>query len=791
MSLRGNQLRTAAVCGSLLSLLLVNSLSVHFAVAQSTPSSSMSHDRSGKATAHASTSKTVPAAAKNADKGDTATSEAASQAQTLLKGRCFSCHGADSQQARLRLDTRDALLKGGVSGAAIVAGKGKDSLLLKRILGQGGTRMPLGFAPLNAQETAVIRAWIDSGAAWPGGNAKHWAYLPPKPVTPPAAHLKAYQHWPRNPIDNFVLARLVKENLTPAPPAPKETLLRRVTLDLTGLPPTVEETQAFLADAGKDAYEKVVDRLLASPRYGERQARPWLDLARYADTNGYEKDSRRTMWPYRDWVINAFNSDMPYDQFTIEQMAGDLLPNPTPSQIIATGFHRNTMYNDEGGVDREEQRWLTIVDRVGTTASVWMGTTLMCAQCHNHKYDPFTQKDYYSFFAFFERAKEEEFKVSVDKDGKPTVTTLVMQEKPEAAPPTTFVRIKGAFLSKGEQVSAHTPAILPPMPADAPVNRLGLARWLVAPENPLTARVTVNRCWEQLFGAGLVETTEDFGAQGRRPTHPELLDWLAGAFTAKAEVSNSSSSFSLLPSAFPCNWSMKKLLRLMVTSATYRQSSRMTPTLLARDPANRLLARGPRFRMEAEMLRDMALSASGLLSAKIGGPSVFPSQPDGIWNNPYSGDQWKESEGEDRYRRGLYTFWRRTSPYPAFTTFDASSREFCTLRRLRTNTPLQALTTLNDPAFFEAARALAQRMQEGGADLNKQLTVGYLRCLSRRPQPGELSRLTLLYNQELARFAAHPEQAQKLAGEKATPSLAALTIVANVLLNLDETLNKE
>ena len=701
MSLRGNprnSLPMPALSPRLPRLLLILFLflifSIHYAAAQSAPS--RTQPKSGKTSVQISLSKSKTlSAAKNTSAGSA--EEVRAQAQTLLKARCVSCHGADSQQARLRLDTRDGLLKGGVSGAAIAAGKGKDSLLLKRILGQGGARMPLGFAPLNAHETAVIRAWIDAGAAWPdGANAKHWAYLPPKNVAPPAVHLKAYQNWPRNSIDYFVLARLEKEKLVPSLEAPKTTLLRRVTLDLTGLPPTVEETQAFLADTSKNAYEKVVGRLLASPRYGERQARGWLDLARYADTNGYEKDSRRSMWPYRDWVINAFNSDMPYDQFTIEQIAGDLLPNPTPSQIIATGFHRNTMYNDEGGVDRDEQRWLTIVDRVGTTASVWMGTTLMCAQCHNHKYDPFTQKDYYRFFAFFERAKEEDFKVSADKDGKATAATLVMQEKPEATPPTTFVRIKGAFLSKGEQVSASTPAILPPMPAEAPVNRLGLARWLVSPENPLTARVAVNRCWEQLFGAGLVETTEDFGTQGRRPTHPELLDWLANHFAH--------------------GWSLKSLLRLLVTSATYRQSSRITPALLAHDPANRLLARGPRFRMEAEMLRDITLAASGLLSPKIGGPSVFPLQPDGIWNNPYSGDTWKVSEGEDRYRRGLYTFWRRTSPYPAFTTFDASSREFCTLRRLRTNTPLQALTTLNDPAFFRAANAGGGNRLQRAAD---------------------------------------------------------------------------
>ncbi len=743
--------------------------------------------------------------------------------QPLLKASCYQCHGPTRQEAGLRLDRKADALKGGASGPALIPGQSQKSLLIQRLLGADGKpRMPLGFAPLSSEQTTLLSAWIDQGAAWPGSpgaHARHWAYLKPIHYAPPKVRLTA---WVRNPIDNFVLARLEKERLHPAPEAPKETLIRRVSLDLTGLPPTPQEIDAFLADKSPNAYTKVVDRLLASPHFGERWARLWLDLARYADTNGYEKDNRRSIWPYRDWVIQAFNRDMPFTQFTIAQIAGDMLPNATPEQKIATGFHRNTMLNEEGGVDQEEQRWLTIVDRVGTTASVWLGTTLACAQCHDHKYDPFTRTDYYRFFAFFDHANEPTLEAPTPEqearrralqaqiadlearlkmpltganpaDRKATTdqianlkkqiealsipTTLVMEERADNQPPSTYMHIKGAFLSRGDRVTAATPAILPPLPPGRPANRLTLAQWLVDENNPLTARVTVNRFWEQLFGLGIVETVEDFGTQGTPPTHPQLLDWLATEFMRRG-------------------WSVKAILRLMVTSATYRQSSRLTPALRERDPKNRLLARGPRFRLEAEMIRDLALSASRLLSPKIGGPSVFPYQPDGIWVMPYNGDQWQMSAGEDRYRRGLYTFWRRTSPYPSFVSFDATSREFCTLRRIRTNTPLQALTTLNDPAFFEAARALARRMRrEGGPTLGAQFTYGFRLCTARRPKPAELTRLEALYATELAHYRREAAAAQALAGDSGpqadSAEVAALTITANVLLNLDETLTKE
>ena len=737
--------------------------------------------------------------------------------QPIFRAHCYQCHGSSSRQGGLRLDIKKDALKGGISGPAILPGNASASLLLARVQGLNGKpRMPFGFAPLTPQQIAILRAWVDAGAPWPEGTARpHWAYVPPRRPSLPAVR---HPEWCRNAIDYFVLARLEREHLQPSPPAPKSILLRRVSLDLTGLPPTLDELNAFLADRSPNAYEKAVDRLLASPHFGERWARPWLDMARYADTNGYEKDARRSMWPYRDWVINAFNKDMPFNQFTIEQIAGDLLQGATQDQLIATGFHRNTMINEEGGVDREEQRWLTIVDRVATTAQVWLGTTLQCAQCHDHKYDPFTQKDYYRLFAFFDHTEEpvldlptprqqaersrlqarmaeldkllkspntpkeqrdQATQMQADLSAKIAAlaipTTLIMREKQDGKPPSTYTHIKGAYLSRGELVTAGTPAALHPFPRNAPLNRLGLALWLTDPHNPLTARVTVNRLWETLFGRGIVETSEDFGTQGSPPTHPELLDWLATEFLRR-------------------RWSIKAMLRLMVTSATYRQSSQATAALLERDPYNKLLARGPRFRMEAEMIRDCALAAAGLLSLKIGGPSVFPLQPEGIWQIPYNADRWVTSEGEDRYRRSLYTFWRRTSPYPQFVTFDAPSREFCTVRRIRTTTPLQALTTLNDPAFIEAARGLASRMGAAGS-VRKGIGLGFRLCTARWPTPRELAALTKLYDEELQRYRQDAKAACALIGA-ATPDAraseqAARTVVANVLLNMDEFLTKE
>jgi hypothetical protein len=1004
--------------------------------------------------------------------------------EPIFKTYCYECHGPKKARARLRLNTPDSIRRGGESGAIVTPGKSGASLMMHRVLGQDGDdRMPLDADPLPADVIDRLRAWIDQGARMPDPGSiragavpsapdkveEHWAYV--KPSRPPAPAVKS-PAWIRNPIDQFILARLDKEALTPAAEAPRATLLRRVTLDLTGLPPTVEELDAFLADATPGAYERVVDRMLASPHFGERWARPWLDLARYADTNGYEKDNRRAIWKYRDWVIDALNRDLPFDQFTIEQIAGDMLPDATTDQKIASGFHRNAMSNEEGGVDPEESRYEVLVDRVNTTATVWLGSTLGCAQCHNHKYDPFSQKDYFRMLAFFAssaydsktfgdgtrffeptlelasagqesarktqqaeidrlelelkavtpavqdaEAKWEEsirsgdarwtplasqsvsatngvvlsalsdgsvlasgpnpkltsysvtattplqgitalrlealpdpslpkggpgrdaygdfrvtgldlriaaaadaaspgepvrldtikvddsatpldpaellartgardrtraswainamrdtermprhavlapaapfgfpggtrlaltidqldgtigqgigrFRLAVTTapnplDGaelaprlrhivdvpasqrsaaqseelaaafratspllKPTrdalaaarkalaaleiPSTLIMAERPGFERPSFELRVRGSFAAKGERVYARTPAALHPMRDDLPVNRLGLARWLVDPANPLVARVTVNRLWEQMFGRGLVETSEDFGSQGSPPSHPELLDWLATEFVANG-------------------WSQKTLIRQIALSATYRQSSAVTPQLADRDPYNRLLARGPRVRMEAEMIRDAALAASGLLSPKMHGPSVFPLQPEGIWNQPYSSDKWTTSAGEDRYRRSLYTFWRRTSPYPAFTTFDATSRELCTVRRVRTDTPLQALTLLNDPASFEAARALAKRMAGVGGSPAAKASFGVKLVLSREATAREVDRLVAAYDQELKHYRARTDAATLVTAERDEDpaELSAWAIVANVLLNLDEAVTKE
>lgn len=998
----------------------------------------------------------------------------ASKVRPILAARCYGCHGPETQQNGLRLDSLESILKGSESGKVVVPGHAKDSRLMQRLLAKERPQMPYGGPPLDKGQIDTIRQWIDAGAPGPDSTQpiaaakplKHWAYV--KPVRPAVPTVKD-SAWVRNPIDNFILAKLEHEGLKPAPEADKPTLIRRVYLDLTGLPPSPKEVDEFLADRSPDAYEKVVDRLLASPHYGERWARQWLDLARYADTNGYEKDSRRTAWEYRDWVIRAFNKDMPFSEFTIDQIAGDMLPHPTQDQLIATGFNRNTMLNQEGGVDPEEYYWYELVDRVNTTSAVWLGSTVGCAECHNHKFDPFTQKDYYRFLAFFsnskytiggpptgryavepelelptpeQKEKSDELRAQIAKlqqvldtqtpqldtaqkswetemraaestwkplrpdksqsaggatlkllpdgsilatgknpqadvytitahvtnpkisglrievlsdpnlphngpgrdaegnfflsdvevqaapandpqHGKPITwksakddesqmgydisgllkkdknlrgwaidashsditrrqavlvpaepfgypggtvltiamkhqmkhatrnigrfrlsitghadpefiaripadlrpllaapaakrtpdqqkslsaayravsplldatrkqiaqleksqkdlgiaTAMILEEKPGQIRPAAYIRERGSFMSKGDLVYADVPSALNPLPKNVTPNRLALAEWLVSDDNPLTARVAVNHFWEAIFGHGIVETAEDFGTQGDPPTHPELLDWLATEFMNQG-------------------WSMKKIQRLIVTSAMYRESSNVSKDLIARDPYNKLYARGARFREEAEMVHDIALSVSGLLSDKMYGPSVFPYQPEGIWDVPYSSDKWIESKGEDRYRRAIYTFMRRSAPYPSLVTFDAPSREFCTVRRVRTNTPLQALTTLNDPFFFDAARALAKRMvSEGGAADDQRAIYGFRLVVSRKPLEGELDRLLAFYKEQLAVYERDHLAARQLLGIKQdapdTPELAAWTTVANVLLNMDETISKE
>jgi hypothetical protein len=816
-------------------------------------------------------------------RGDEPTVDFNREVRPILARNCFACHGQDPSHraADLRLDQRDlAIASRGDDGAvAIVPGDPDSSEMIFRVTAEEDTlRMPppKSGPGLSADEVEVLTRWIEQGANY----AQHWAFVPPVAVAVPEVKT-ADGTGTRNPIDAFIRARLEREHLEPAPEADRSILFRRASLDLRGLPPTREEIDAFLADTSADAYEKAVDRMMADPAFGERWARVWLDLARYADSAGYGSDPLRpNIWRYRDWVIDAFNANMPYDRFTIEQIAGDLLPSATLDQKIATAFHRNTMTNTEGGTDDEEFRVAAIKDRVDTTAQAWMGLTMGCAKCHTHKYDPITQKEYYSVFAIFNqtadadrpdesptlpaptpamtarlkeidaalappRARLDRLNASRDAARQRWERDLTSDQGRDAVPPgilalldvppalrspaelkliaayhdaidpqlkaakeavakleaerpkvpavpvmvelasdkkrETRLLLKGNFLDPGETVEPGTPEALHPWPADAPRDRLGLARWLMSPANPLTARVAVNRYWSQLFGAGLVETEEDFGTQGDLPSHPELLDWLAVRYRDSG-------------------WDTKAIIRLIVTSATYRQSSRVTPELLEKDPKNRLLARSPRLRLEAEMVRDQALAISGLLSRQVGGPSVFPEQPPGLWQAAFNGERtWATSPGADRHRRALYTFWRRTIPYPSMATFDAPSRETCTIRRSRTNNPLQAFVTLNDPVYVECAQALARRIvAEGGSNPDERVRYGLKLALSRVPSDAQVAPLVRLYEAMKARYAADPDAAKALAVEPLGPlpdglapaEAAAWTAVANVLLNLDAVLTR-
>ena len=762
----------------------------------------------------------------------------------ILSNNCFECHGPDSQARKKtpRLDVAEgayAKTTGGIT--PIVPGNPEASEIIKLITSDDpDLMMPPADSgkQLTEKEIELIRQWVKEGAQYEA----HWSYVAPKQATLPSVSDKG---WVSNPIDQFILARLEQEKLTPSVEADRRTLIRRVSLDLIGIPPTPEEIDAFVNDKRSGAYARVVERLLNSPAYGERWAGMWLDLARYADTKGYEADRARVIWKYRDWVIKALNDDMPYTQFTIEQLAGDLLENPTEDQITATAFHRNTMNNDEGGTDAEEFRTAAVLDRVITTMQVWMGTTMMCAQCHDHKYDPISTKEFYRFYDYFNQtedndnndesptywhatqeqkdqiakfqkvvnasnniikkvdeslktAKEEEkvalnkekqaavkrrdfVKPQLDKIMASTVRTPVMVELPDDKKRTSHILIRGSFLAPGEVVTTGTPEVFHPFPEDAPQNRLGVAQWLMSEDNPLVARVTVNRYWEQFFGAGLVGTSEEFGAQGDLPTHPELLDWMAVDFMKQG-------------------WSFKDLCRTMVMSSTYRQASNVSPELLEKDPANELYARGPRFRLGAEQVRDQALAVSGLLSKKMYGPSVKPFQPEGVWKIVYNGDQWTKSEGEDAHRRALYTFIRRTTPYPSMLTFDATSREVCTIRRIRTNTPLQALVTLNDPVYVEAAQAMARRILKESSEstLDARIQFAMNLALGRIGSEPEIDYMSHLYAQALDTYKADADKAVALSSSWVGPvpeglhadELAAWTVVCNALMNVDEFLTK-
>ncbi|WP_246119895.1 DUF1553 domain-containing protein [Blastopirellula retiformator] len=916
----------------------------------------------------------------------------------LLSGNCFHCHGPDAEtrEGGLRLDQREGATSESDSGQiAVVPGNPEESELLARLTGDEFTRMPPPESgkQMTPAEVELFRRWIAEGAQY----RRHWSFEPPvQSELPTPQGLK----WANNPIDHFILKELNAHQLQPAAEADRATLMRRVSLALTGLPPTVAEVDAFVADTDPNAYEKVVDRLLADPAYGERWARPWLDIARYADSAGYAQDPERSIWKYRDWLIQALNANQPFDQFTIDQLAGDMLPSPTEDQLIATAFHRNTMTNSEGGTNDEEFRSAAVVDRVNTTIQAWMGLTMECAQCHTHKYDPITQHEYFQFFAIFnqsadadrgdespnqetwtpelmarklaltkslEHAKQEleklkqatpspsapptgplaaryirvenlgegkilslaEVQVIVDgeniaprgvasqasvaydgqaklaidgitdghyfnakstthtatqtnpwweldlkeavaiekvvlwnrtdgdlfsrlapyrvvlldadrqpiwghesaapfasfvefnipKNGedldeaflaaiakvaateKPEIAakekqieslkkrlaavrpikTPIMQELPADKRRKTFIQIRGNYQSHGDQVEAGVLTEFHPLPEGATANRLGAAQWLVARDNPLTARVAVNRLWEQLFGIGLVETSEDFGSQGELPVNQPLLDYLAVDLMEH-------------------DWDIKRTLKLIVESAAYRQAAIVTPQKLEIDPGNRLVSRGPRFRLSAEMVRDSALAVSGLLSRKMYGPSVRPVQPKMGMSSAFGGStDWDPSPGEDRYRRGLYTKWRRTTPYPSMMAFDAPSREVCTIRRIATNTPLQALVTLNDPVYVEAAQALARRVvKQGGETNDDRIVYAFRLCLSRAPTAAEQARLLELWQAALAQYQAQPEMAKTIATDPLGPlpegadaaELAAWTLVGNVLMNLDEFLSR-
>jgi len=880
----------------------------------------------------------------------------------IINKHCISCHGGVKKNGGLSFLFEEEAFANTESGKpAIIPGDAEHSELIRRLTAEDPEeRMPYDASPLSKDEIKLLTRWINQGAKW----GEHWAYKLPKEVEVPRtdfALASLWNFWGGDPlhsdIDYFIKAKHKEEGLAFSPEADRAILLRRLFLDLVGLPPSPEQVEAFMNDKRPDAYDRRVDSLLASPHFGERWASWWLDMARYADTKGYEKDQSRTIWAYRDWVIKAFNSDMPFTQFTIEQLAGDLLPNASKDQLIATAFHRNTMTNDEGGTDDEEFRVAAVIDRVNTTYQTWLSTTIECVQCHSHTYDPIKFEEYYKSLAFFNNTRDEdtpadyptlrffntEDSLQIEQikqwvgeytnadrvaatdrflhtlepkihahscdllvngalvDTKwlgirnggsariPSVTVadsdvfymnyqtgasggqlemrlgslngpVLARTKLEAtqgmqtiAIPTTvpkgehdiYLIFRNASLPAGQAVCltewmafrqplpgsgregyaamdetflelinrrtpsvpilienpsemaretpifergnwlVHGPVVEPDVPQSlnafpegAPRNRLGFAQWLVSEENPLTARTLVNRIWAQVFGRGIVEPLGDMGTQSDPPTHPELLDWLALQFMHEMD------------------WSVKRLLKELVTSTTYRQSSVSKRGTAEKDPDNKYYARGPRFRLPAEQIRDQALAVSGLLSTKMYGPSVMPHQPEGVWMSVYSGESWKTSPGEDQHRRGVYTFIKRTSPYPSYLTFDASSREVCLVDRITTNTPLQALTTLNDPVYMEASVHLARRMIEAGSgDISRSIRSGYRYVMQRPLSDDKLAALEKLYQEAHRHYREEHDAAAKLIGKsagtaEADATTAAYTMVASALLNLDEFLTK-
>ena len=726
----------------------------------------------------------------------------------ILSDRCFKCHGPDANQrkANLRLDIRAnaiAALKDNPDGHVIVPGKASESEVFKRISSRDTSYLmpPIkSNLTLNEQEIETIRKWIDQGAVY----KKHWAFIPPRLTPVPEV---ADNEWPKSEIDRFILAKMERADVLPNEVADRSRLLKRVSLDLTGLPPSLELQQTFSNNTSHDAYEKVVDALMAQPQYGEKMATYWMDVARYADSHGYQDDGLRTMWPWRDWVIYAFNENYPYDKFVTWQLAGDLLPSPTKEQLLATGFNRNHKITQEGGIIQEEYRIEYVTDRTNTFGKAFLALTFECAHCHDHKYDPISQKNYYSTFAFFNQVPEKglvgdiqlasladppkikftteevnKIYTFINKKDTAAVEVMVMADTLIRRP--TYILKRGAYDAHGEVVTVDLPpAILPFDSIAYGNNRLGLAKWLFDKRNPLTSRVFVNRMWQEFFGRGLVKTSGDFGMQGEMPTHPELLDWLALDFMNNG-------------------WNIKRLVKQIVMTATYRQSSIISKEKLSSDPDNILLSRGPRIRMTAETVRDLALASSGLLVKEIGGPSVKGYQPKGIWESSTSGRgvlaHYEQDHGDKLYRRGLYNFIKRTVPPPGMLVFDASNRDQCEVRRLRTNTPLQALIVLNDPAILEASRVFAERLMMEKSATDEKIRNAFKSIVCRDASPREFEILAKYYQDELRNFNQSPQKAERLvqSGEfpnaniKDIVSLASLMQVIHTIYNMEESITK-
>jgi hypothetical protein len=724
----------------------------------------------------------------------------------ILSDKCFSCHGPDAnkREAGLRLDIADSAFKAlqdNPSAHAWVPGKPEESDAFLRISTQDTSLlMPPLYSNLSltSQEIAIIKKWIQQGARY----EEHWAFVAPRKQALPAIKKSA---WPINDIDYFTLAAMEAKGLSPNDPADKERLLKRLCLDLTGLPPGIELMDTFLADTRPDAYERMVDQLLALPAYGEKMALHWLDLARYADSHGYQDDGYRTQWPWRDWVIHAFNQNKPYNEFVTWQLAGDLLPDASMEQLLATAFNRNHKITEEGGVIPEEYRVMYVSDRTDLLGKGILGVTMECARCHDHKYDPFSQKEYFQLYSFFNNIREEGIESVIggpetyakkpmmqitnadvanmlrfiNKTDTGKMIVSVMGELDTIRP--TFVLHRGEYDAPGEKVEPATPVSILPFDNSYPKNRLGLAKWLFDPKHPLTARVYVNLLWQEFFGRGIVKTSGDFGMQGELPSHPALLDWLAVDFREH-------------------NWDIKRLVKLLVTSATYRQSAIVSKEKLAKDPENIYLSRGPRYRIHAEFIRDLVLSSSGLLNPEIGGPSVKPYQPAGLWEGATSGrgllSIYTQDHGAALYRRGMYTLIKRTVPPPALSIFDASNRDICEVKRLRTNTPLQALVMLNDPTVLEAARVLATKLQQESEAPDVKIRQAFRRIVCRNPDAKELGVLVNYYQQE--RTAMDKSTAQKMirVGESPLPQqadmleIASLMRVITAIYNLEEAITK-